>query len=111
MEKCIIGSTSNTLSLLQQLEGHLHKIYNQHGRYKVLSKKSPIFLFFGYPGPYIYCRVPAGWGLQQTHPGLRAATRHGVRDPLVRFLLRQGEPGTSHYIYIYCDVPGSPCLS
>ncbi len=23
-------------------------------------------------------------GLQQTHPGLRAATRHGVRDPLVR---------------------------
>ncbi len=30
-----------------------------------------------------YCRVPARWGLQQTHPGLRAATRHGVRDPLV----------------------------
>ncbi len=72
----------------------------------------------------IYCRVPARWGLQQTHPGLRAATRHGVRDPLVRstpnltiladndlqkiliekqtahlirFLLRQGEPGTSQY--------------
>ena len=32
----------------------------------------------------IYCCVPARWGLQQTHPGLRAATRHGVRDPLVR---------------------------
>ncbi len=70
----------------------------------------------------IYCRVPARWGLQQTHPGLRAATRQGVRDPLVhsqvdylaittykkfkkrkrtvhliRFLLRQGEPGTSQY--------------
>ncbi len=29
----------------------------------------------------IFCRVPARWGLQQTHPGLRAATRHGVRDP------------------------------
>ncbi len=27
-----------------------------------------------------YCRVPARWRLQQTHPGLRAATRHGVRD-------------------------------
>ncbi len=24
----------------------------------------------------IYCRVPARWSLQQTHPGLRAATRH-----------------------------------
>ena len=23
-------------------------------------------------------------GLQQTHPGLWAATRHGARDPLVR---------------------------
>ncbi len=32
----------------------------------------------------IYCCVPARWGLQQTHPGLRAATRHRVRDPLVR---------------------------
>ena len=32
---------------------------------------------------FIYCRVPARWGLQQTHPGLRTATRHGVRDPLV----------------------------
>ncbi len=30
-----------------------------------------------------YCRVPTRWGLQQTHPGLRAATRHGARDPLV----------------------------
>ncbi len=29
----------------------------------------------------IYCHVPARWGLQQTHPGLRAATRHGARDP------------------------------
>ncbi len=29
----------------------------------------------------IYCRVPERWGLQQTHPGLRAATRHRVRDP------------------------------
>ncbi len=37
--------------------------------------------FIGNP---LYCRVPARWGLQQTHPGLRAATRHGVRDPLVR---------------------------
>ncbi len=45
-------------------------------------------------------------GSPTNHPGLRAATRHGVRDPLVRsqvetdhtfdmFLLRQGEPGTS----------------
>ncbi len=33
---------------------------------------------------YEYCRMPARWGLQQTHPGLRAATRHGARDPLVR---------------------------
>ena len=32
----------------------------------------------------IYCRMPARWGLQQTHPGLQAATRHGARDPLVR---------------------------
>ncbi len=33
---------------------------------------------------YIYCRVPARWVLQQTNPGLRAVTRHGARDPLVR---------------------------
>ncbi len=47
----------------------------------------------------IYCRLPARWGLQQTHPGLRAATRHGARDPFDSlFLLRQGEPGTSQYI-------------
>ncbi len=32
----------------------------------------------------IYSRVPARQGLQQTRPGLQAATRHGVRDPLVR---------------------------
>ena len=32
----------------------------------------------------MYCRVPARWGLQQTHTGIQAATRHGVRDPLVR---------------------------
>ncbi len=70
------------------------------------------------PFAWIYCRVPARWGLQQTHPGLRAATRHGVRDPLtilamttyknlkkkqtvhlIRLLLRQGEPGMSQYIY------------
>ncbi len=48
-------------------------------------------------------------GSPTNHPGLRAATRHGARDPLVRlqvqtdgtfdpFLLRQGEPGTSQYI-------------
>ena len=30
---------------------------------------------------YIYCRVPARRGLQQT---AWAATRHGARDPLVR---------------------------
>ncbi len=30
---------------------------------------------------WIYCRVPARWGLQQT-TGLRAAARHGARDPL-----------------------------
>ncbi len=29
-----------------------------------------------------YCHVPARWGLQQTHPGLRAVTRHCLRDPL-----------------------------
>ncbi len=63
----------------------------------------------------IYCRVPARWGLQQTHPGLRASTRHGLRDKilkrirtihLIRFLLRQDEPGTSHYIPIHlvCNV-------
>ncbi len=34
----------------------------------------------GPPILLIYCRVPERWGLQQTHPGLRAATRHGVRD-------------------------------
>ncbi len=61
---------------------------------------------------FIYCRMPARRGLQQT---TRAATRHGARDPLVRpqvdqtyretnrtfdwpFLLRQGEPGMSQYI-------------
>ncbi len=37
-------------------------------------------------GYLAYCHVPARWGLQQTHPGLRAAKRHGVRDPLVRSL-------------------------
>ena len=34
-----------------------------------------------------YCRVQARWGLQQTHPGLRAESRQGVRDPLVRSLV------------------------
>ncbi len=50
------------------------------------------------------------WGFQQTHPGHRAATRHGTRDPIPKilketnrtfdspFLPRQGEPCTSHYI-------------
>ncbi len=39
---------------------------------------------------FIYCRVPARGGLQQTHPGLRAATRHEVRDSLVR--LKRNKP-------------------
>ncbi len=31
----------------------------------------------------IYCRVPASWvGSPTNHPGLQAATRQGVRDPL-----------------------------
>ena len=33
-----------------------------------------------YHKSWIYCHMPARWALQQTHPGLRAATRHGVRD-------------------------------
>ena len=38
--------------------------------------------------------------LQTTLGSVWAATRHGVRDPFKKkqtFLLRQGEPGTSHY--------------
>ncbi len=46
----------------------------------------------------IYCRVPARWGLQQT---ARAATKGTNRIPDSPFLLRQGEPGTSQYIYLY----------
>ena len=70
-----------------------------------------------------YCRVPARCGLQDTLPGLRAATRHRARDPLVRpqvernephtwftYLLRQGEPGTSHYINILCIYLISMCF-
>ncbi len=43
-------------------------------------------------------------------PWLQAATKHGARDPLVRYkygpitgpvLLRQGEPGTSQYTYTH----------
>ena len=30
-----------------------------------------------------YCRVPVRQGLQQTRPGLRAATRHQVKDPMI----------------------------
>ena len=43
-----------------------------------------------------YCRVPARWGLLQTHPGLRAATRHGIRDPLVRSQVEIGFLNGSH---------------
>ena len=35
----------------------------------------------------IYCCVPARWGLQQTHPALRAATRHGVRGSFGPFTI------------------------
>ncbi len=35
----------------------------------------------------LYCRVPARWGLQQTHPGLRAATRHRVKHLTRLFLV------------------------
>ena len=61
---------------------------------------------WGLPRVYILSRA-SEVGSPSNHPGLRAATRHGVRDPLVgsqkrtvhltRFLLRQGEPGTSQY--------------
>ena len=56
--------------------------------------------------------MPARWGLQQTHPGLQAATRRGAgilyknlkkkrTVHLNRFLLRQGEPGMSQYVFFH----------
>ncbi len=87
--------------------------------------RNQLFAFFFFRILKILSRA-SGVGSPTNHPGLQAATRHGARDPLVRYLdkvnlltlpknlkkkngpytgpviLRQGEPVT-HNIYAKTD--------
>ncbi len=76
-----------------------------------VASKAVITRFPTYCNAIVTCQRG---GVSNKPPGLQAATRHGARDPLVRqlpknlkkkngpyigpVLLRQGEPGTSHFI-------------
>ncbi len=93
IQKCMSNSNTYSETLLRDQLGNDHFLVGPFASCGYLSKET---ILLGRPVLHyqkavslsrfdsIYCRVPARWGLQQTHPGLRAATTHGVRDPLVR---------------------------